>query len=101
MKSKNPHRGTGTGLLNHRADDEANPTRKTLKLQFNCADPAIYIRKDGALYRVQIVPPLQLEASSARPETYAGIIAARQAAAWLAKATGLRIVDLLEVRHGS
>src|SRR5690554_3939403 len=94
MKSKNPNRGAGTGLLNHRADDRVNPTRKTLKLQFNCADPAIYIRKDGPLYRVAIAPPLQLEPSSARPETYAGIIAARQAAAWLSKATGLRIADL-------
>lgn len=97
MESKNPRRGNGTGLQNHRADDQANPRRKTLKLQFNCDVPTIHIRKDGPLYLVQIIPPQQLDGSIARPETYAGPIAARQAAGWLAKATGLKIIDLLAV----
>jgi hypothetical protein len=73
--------------------------RKTLKLQFKCQISAIHIRKDGPLYRVQIVPPLELDGSIARPESYAGPIAARQAAGWLSKATGLKIVDLLAVQQ--
>ena len=97
MESKNPRRGNGTGLQNHRADDVVKPKRKTLKLQFTCDDPAIHIRKDGPLYRVQIVPPIQLDGSIARPESYAGPIAARQAAGWLSQATGLKVVDLLAV----
>jgi len=97
MESKNPRRGDGTGLLNHRADDAAKPKRNTLKLQFNCKAPAIHIKKDGPLYRVQIVPPQEIHGSIARPESYAGPIAARQAAGWISKATGLEIVDLLAV----
>ncbi|MEH6789652.1 hypothetical protein [Parasphingorhabdus sp.] len=57
-------------------------------------NPAIHIRRDGPFYRVQIVPPQQLDGSAARPETYAGVIAARQAAGWLSKATGLSVIDL-------
>jgi len=97
MEKRNPPLFRETGLRNHRADDVANPKRKTLKLQFNCDDPAIHIRKDGPLFRVQIVPPIPLDGSIARPESYAGPIAARQAAGWLAKATGFKIVDLLAV----
>tara|TARA_R110002049_G_scaffold3488_1_gene26091 strand:+ start:2334 stop:2633 length:300 start_codon:yes stop_codon:yes gene_type:complete len=97
MESKNPRRSRSVGLQNHRADDRANPRRKTLKLQFNCGVPAIHIRKDGPLYRVQIVPPQEIHGSIARPESYAGPIAARQAAGWLAQATGLKIIDLLAV----
>ena len=57
-------------------------------------DPAIHIKKDGPFYRVQILPPQQLAGSAARPETYAGVIAARQAAGWLSKATSLPVIDL-------
>ena len=99
MEKQNPHRGNGTGLQNHRADDQANPTRKTLKLQYKCDVPAIHIRKDGPLYRVQILPSQQLDGSIARPETYAGPLASRQAAGWLSQATGLKIVDLLAVQQ--
>ena len=63
------------------------------------SDPAIHITKDGPLYRVQILPSQQLDGSIARPETYAGAIAARQAAGWLSQATGLKIVDLLAVQQ--
>jgi len=97
MEKRNPPLFRETGLRNHRADDVANPKRKTLKLQLNCDVPAIHIRKDGPLYRVQIVPPQQLCGSIARPESYAGPIAARQAAGWLSQATGLKIIDLLAV----
>lgn len=97
MESKNPCHGDDTGLQNHRADDRANPRRKTLALQFKSEAPAIHVRKDGPLYRVQIVPPQEIHGSIARPASYAGPIAARQAAGWLAKATGLKIIDLLAV----
>lgn len=96
MASKNPHRGNRAGC-NHCGGDDASPRRKTLKLQFKCEAPAIHIRKDGPLYRVQIVPPQEIHGSIARPESYAGPIAARQAAGWLSKATGLEILDLLAV----
>ena len=94
MESKNPRQGNGTGLQNHRADDRANPKRKTLKLQYKCAEPAIHIKRDGPLFRVQILPPQQLDGSIARPESYAGVIAARQAAGWLSKAPGWPVIDL-------
>lgn len=58
------------------------------------SEPAIHITKDGPLFRVQILPPHQLDGSIARPESYAGVIAARQAAGWLAKATGWPVTDL-------
>jgi hypothetical protein len=63
------------------------------------SDPAIHITKDGPLYRVCILPPQELGGSIARPETYAGPLAARQAAGWLSQATGLKIVDLLAVQQ--
>jgi len=97
MESKNPRRSRSVGLQNHRADDRANPKRKTLKLQFKSDVPTIHIKKDGGIFLVQVVPPIQLDGSIARPETYAGPIAARQAAGWLAKATGFEIIDLLAV----
>lgn len=58
------------------------------------SEPAIHITKDGPLFRVQILPPQQLEGSIARAEAYAGIIAARQAAGWLSQATGWSVTDL-------
>jgi hypothetical protein len=93
MEKQNPHRVKGAGC-NHCGGDDASPVRKTLKLQFKSAEPAVHIKKDGPFYRVKIVPTMQLEGSAARPETYAGTIAARQAAGWLSKATGWPVTDL-------
>lgn len=61
--------------------------------------PAIHVRKDGPLYRVQVLPPQSLPPSVARPETYASHPAAMQAAGWIAKATGWPITDLSGVRR--
>lgn len=60
--------------------------------------PTIHVKKDGAFYRVQIIPPQSLPPSVARPETYAGHAAAMQAARWIAQATGWTITDLSGAR---
>jgi len=56
-------------------------------------NPAIHIVKDGPIFRVQIIPPLELDPSTRRPETYAGKQAALNAAKWLSVATGLPIIE--------
>lgn len=94
MEKKSPHpRAEGAGWSHSGSETEtatnANP--------FPQPKIAIHIKKDGPLYRVQVVPPIQLDSAIARPETFAGPIAARQAAGWLSSATGFEIVDLLAV----
>lgn len=91
-KEKPPH--IGAASLSQRAVDNKKPSRKILSLQYQTSDPVIHIKKDGPLFRVQILPPKKLDASITRPETYAGIIAARQAACWLSSATGFAVTDL-------
>tara|TARA_R110001599_G_scaffold193040_1_gene388722 strand:- start:8019 stop:8312 length:294 start_codon:yes stop_codon:yes gene_type:complete len=93
-EKQNPHRGNRAGC-NLCGGDVESPRRKTLKLQSKSAEPAVHVKKDGPFFRVQIVSPMQLEGSAVRPETYAGAIAARQAAGWLSKATGLPVIDLI------
>lgn len=90
MEKKNPHRGNRAGC-NHCGGDDNSPTKKT---EIPQPKSAIHIKQDGPIYRVQILTPQQLEGSIARPESYAGVIAARQAAGWLSKATGLPVIDL-------
>ena len=81
MKAKkNPHRGNRAGC-NHCGGDDNSPTKKT---EIPQPESAIHIKQDGPIYRVQILPPQQLE----------GSIAARQAAGWLSKATGWPVIDL-------
>lgn len=60
--------------------------------------PAIHIRRDGPLFRVQVLPPQSLPPSVARPETYAGHAAAMLAARWIAQETGWTITDLSGAR---
>ena len=79
------------GLLPCIRGDDNSPIKKAELPQ---PISAIHIKQGGPLFRVKIVTPQQLDRSAARPETYAGIVAARQAAGWLAKATGLPVVDL-------
>ena len=89
-EKKNPRRVKGAGC-NHLVGDDNSPIKKAELPQ---PISAIHIKQGGPLFRVKIVTPQQLDRSAARPETYAGIVAARQAAGWLAKATGLPVVDL-------
>lgn len=90
MKKQNPRRGNGTGCFERSIPNENSPESQL--------QPAIHIKKDGPLFRVQILPPATLGPGIARPESYAGIIAARQAAGWLSSATGLPVSDLTGVR---
>lgn len=89
-KIKNPRRVKGAGC-NHCGGDDNSPSKNRADLQIEIA---IHIVKDGPFYRVQAVPPQRLEASISRPETYAGVIAARQSAGWLSRATGWPVIDL-------
>lgn len=60
--------------------------------------PAIHIKKDGPLFRVQIFPPDALPPSFSVPSTYLALSIARQSAKVLADATGWSVVDLTETR---
>lgn len=56
--------------------------------------PSIHVRRDGAFYRVQILPPEALPKGMGRPETHGSYTSAMMAAKWLGVATGWPIVDL-------
>ena len=89
-EKKNPRRVKGAGC-NHCGGDDNSPTKKAEIPQLKSA---IHITKDGPLFRVLVVPPQRPESTVARQEAFAGIIAARQSAGWLSKATGWPVIDL-------
>jgi hypothetical protein len=89
-EKKNPRRVKGAGC-NHCGGDDDSPTRSHEKPRLKIT---IHIIKDGPLYRVRILPPQQLDGSIARADAYAGLVAARQSARWLSKATGWPVIDL-------
>ncbi|MBL9066464.1 MAG: hypothetical protein JNN10_09245 [Sphingopyxis sp.] len=60
--------------------------------------PAIHIRRDGPLFRVQVLPPEAMGKTLQRPETYASATTARMAAKVLSQMTGWPITDLTEAR---
>jgi hypothetical protein len=56
--------------------------------------PSIHVRKDGAFYRMAILPPEALPPAMARPSTYGSYASAMLAARWLEVETGWPVVDL-------
>lgn len=57
-------------------------------------EPAIHIRKDGAFFRVQVLPPEAIGKPLQRPDSYARATTARMAAKVLADLTGWPVTDL-------
>lgn len=56
--------------------------------------PCIHVRKDGAFYRMAILPPEALPPAMARPSTHGSHASAMMAAKWLSLETGWPVVDL-------
>ncbi|MCO5794017.1 MAG: hypothetical protein HEQ21_14440 [Blastomonas sp.] len=98
MKPKSPPPGKVEGLGEHRADDTQAYTAAGAEAQFSSMpieiEPTIHVRRDGALYRLLVLPPQSLPASISRPATHGSHASAMMAAGWLSGATGWPIVDL-------
>lgn len=60
--------------------------------------PAIHIRKDGPLFRVQVLPPDALPPSFSVPSTFTSHAVAKMSAKVLADATGWAVTDLSGAR---
>lgn len=61
-------------------------------------DPVIHIRKDGPMFRVQVIPPDALPPSFSVPSTYLAVAVARMSAKVLSDATGWPVTDLTDAR---
>ena len=97
MEPKSPRR-EAEGLGDHRADATQAFTAASAETQFSTASeeiaPCIHVRKDGAFYRMAILPPEALPAAMARPATHGSYASAMLAARWLEVETGWPVVDL-------
>lgn len=97
-KAKSPAPARVQGLGAHRADDDQAYTATLDETQFSTPEeeiaPSIHVRRDGAFYRMAIVPPEALPPAMARPSTYGSYASAMLAARWLEVETGWPVVDL-------
>ncbi len=91
MEPKSPTPKRGQGLGSHRADATQVHNANGTETQFS---PSIHVRKDGAFFRLLILPPQALPPSIERPGTHGSHASAMQAARWLSDATGWAITDL-------
>lgn len=60
--------------------------------------PVIHIKKDGPIWRVQVIPPDALPPSVFVPSTFLAASVARMSAKVLADATGWPVTDLTDAR---
>lgn len=60
--------------------------------------PAIHIRKDGPIWRVQIIPPEAGPTAVVIPSTFVSHSMAKMSARILGDATGFAITDLTDAR---
>lgn len=98
MKARSPAPARVQGLGSHRADDPQAYTATIIEAQFSTDEveiaPSIHVRRDGAFYRMAILPPEALPPAMARPSTHGSYASAMMAAKWLSLETGWPIVDL-------
>jgi len=98
MEAKSPTPTRGQGLGSHRADDhQANTaTHAEAQLPTDLVEitPSIHVKRDGAFYRLAILPPEALPPAMARPSTHGSYASAMMAAKWLSLETGWPVVDL-------
>jgi hypothetical protein len=86
-----PAEGEGVGCqLGGYSDIHSRNTPETQPL------PCIHVRRDGALYRVQVIPPDALGETLSRPDSYASVTTARMGAKVLSDMTGWPVTDLTE-----
>lgn len=61
-------------------------------------EPVIHLRRDGAIFRVLVIPPEALPTSVFVPSTFLAASVARMSAKVLSDATGWQITDLTDQR---
>lgn len=61
-------------------------------------EPVIHVRRDGGLYRVQVIPPEAVPPSFSVPSTFLAVSIARISAKVLSDATGWPVTDLTDAR---
>lgn len=94
MEPKSPAAGRLQGLGEHRADANQVHTATGAESQSATVAPSIHVTRDGAFYRMAILPPEALPAAMARPSTHGSYASAMLAARWLEVETGWPVVDL-------
>jgi hypothetical protein len=98
METKNPRPGKVEGFGFHRADDKRSHITESSDTQLPTDPvgiaPSIHVRRDGAFFRMQIIPPEALPPAMARPSTYGSYASAMLAARWLEVETGWPVIDL-------